>query len=70
MLTNPSALWIRRPACAAIYHFGNTADPIFTGTCQGVASSCYLTGYAMETACHIGHTCVYKNSGIPRSVDK
>ena len=56
-------------AGTAIYHFGNTADPIFTGTCTGVASTCYLTGYAMESKCHIGSTCVYKNPDIPRSVN-
>lgn len=31
-----------------IYHVGHTADPIFMGTCNGVRSSCYVAGYAME----------------------
>ena len=50
----------------AIYHFGNTADPIFTGECNGPASTCFLTGYAMETTCHVGQRCVYTNNAIHR----
>ncbi|CAI2177221.1 4035_t:CDS:2 [Funneliformis geosporum] len=42
-----------------IYHFGHTADPIFMGVCNGVASACYHWGYAMETKCHVGLTCLY-----------
>lgn len=42
-----------------IWHFGNTADPIFMGVCNGASSSCSLAGYAMETACHTGQICVY-----------
>ncbi|EGV62826.1 hypothetical protein CANTEDRAFT_108669 [Yamadazyma tenuis ATCC 10573] len=42
-----------------IYHIGNTADPIFMGSCNGASSSCNAAGYAMETACHTGKLCVY-----------
>ncbi|KAI3404216.2 ATG15 [Candida oxycetoniae] len=42
-----------------IWHFGNTADPIYMGVCNGASSSCSLAGYAMETACHTGYQCVY-----------
>lgn len=42
-----------------IWHFGNTADPIFMGVCNGASSSCNVAGYAMETACHTGQICVY-----------
>lgn len=42
-----------------IWHFGHTADPIYTGQCNGAASSCSVGGYAMETRCHSGLECVY-----------
>ncbi|SCU92101.1 LADA_0F14334g1_1 [Lachancea dasiensis] len=42
-----------------IWHFGNTADPIFMGTCNGASSSCSIGGYAMETSCHTGKQCVF-----------
>ncbi|CAG8438736.1 2401_t:CDS:2, partial [Scutellospora calospora] len=42
-----------------IYHFGHTADPVYSGTCNGKASTCYLSGFAMETRCHVGKTCTY-----------
>ena len=45
------------------YHFGHTADPIFMGTCNAVTSACTLGGYAMETQCHTGHTCIYDTVG-------
>ncbi|EXJ58158.1 triacylglycerol lipase [Cladophialophora yegresii CBS 114405] len=41
------------------YHFGNTADPVFMGTCNGATATCTLGGYAMESACHTGKQCVY-----------
>lgn len=37
-----------------IWHIGNTADPIYMGTCNGASSSCNLAGYAMESRCHSG----------------
>ena len=54
-----------------IYHFGHTADIIFTGRCNGVFSWCYLGGYIMETKCHLGHVCSFdsvKRLGISESI--
>jgi lipase ATG15 len=45
-----------------IYHVGNTGDPIFMGTCQGLTSACYYAGYAIETACHVGSVYIYNAS--------
>lgn len=41
------------------YHFGNTADPVFLGICNGATASCSYAGYALESACHTGMECVY-----------
>jgi lipase ATG15 len=40
-------------------HVGNTADPVFMGSCNGATATCTLGGYAMETQCHTGLECVY-----------
>jgi len=42
-----------------IWHFGNNADPIFMGVCNGPSSGCSIGGYAMESVCHSGLTCIY-----------
>ncbi|KAG4304879.1 hypothetical protein PORY_001554 [Pneumocystis oryctolagi] len=42
-----------------VWHFGHTADPIFMGTCNGPTSTCWYGGYAMETHCHSGLSCIY-----------
>ena len=42
-----------------IYHYGHTADPVFTGTCDTAFSTCSLAGYAMEGSCHTGNICQY-----------
>ncbi|KAK6539814.1 putative lipase atg15, variant 2 [Orbilia ellipsospora] len=42
-----------------VYHFGNNADPIYMGVCNGVTSFCSIGGYAMETKCHTGKMCLY-----------
>lgn len=42
-----------------IWHFGNNADPIFMGVCNGASSSCSIAGYAMESICHSGMKCTY-----------
>ncbi|KAK9461778.1 Alpha/Beta hydrolase protein [Lipomyces oligophaga] len=42
-----------------IWHIGNTADPIFMGVCNGPSSICWMGGYAMETQCHSGLSCIY-----------
>uniref|UniRef100_A0A1D1YML0 triacylglycerol lipase n=1 Tax=Anthurium amnicola TaxID=1678845 RepID=A0A1D1YML0_9ARAE len=53
----------RPPALPAdkmnIWHFGHTADPIFMGVCNGIRSTCYIGGYAMESKCHVGLTCSF-----------
>ncbi|KAJ5033543.1 uncharacterized protein L3040_008656 [Drepanopeziza brunnea f. sp. 'multigermtubi'] len=41
------------------YHFGQNADPIYMGTCNGATASCSYAGYAMESACHTGRECVF-----------
>ncbi|KAI8578372.1 hypothetical protein K450DRAFT_176505 [Umbelopsis ramanniana AG] len=46
-----------------IWQFGNTADPIFEGVCSGPSSVCWLGGFAIETRCHIGRTCVWDTVG-------
>lgn len=54
-----------------IWHFGHTADPIFTGDCTGPGSTCWVKGYAVETKCHTGKVCVYdtiKDFGWRQSV--
>lgn len=42
-----------------VYHFGQTADPVFMGSCNSVTSACTLAGYSFETQCHTGETCIY-----------
>ncbi|KAH6643724.1 autophagy related lipase-like protein Atg15 [Boeremia exigua] len=41
------------------FHFGHTADPVYTGTCNGFSSFCSIGGYAFETLCHTGKRCAY-----------
>lgn len=41
------------------YHFGQNADPIYMGTCNGATASCSYAGYALESACHSGRECVF-----------
>ena len=41
------------------YHFGNTADPVYMGACNGATATCTLAGYAFESQCHTGLRCVY-----------
>jgi lipase ATG15 len=50
----PGTQW-RHP----VWNFGLTSDPIFTGTCTGLVTSCYLSGYAMETAGRHGMDCTF-----------
>ncbi|KAF9586619.1 putative lipase atg15 [Lunasporangiospora selenospora] len=51
----PAINWYDLP----LYHVGHTADPIFQGVCNGPWSSCYYSGFALESKCHTGRTCVY-----------
>lgn len=40
------------------------------GTCNGILSSCYVAGFAMESRCHLGNTIVYDTvSNLSWSVD-
>jgi lipase ATG15 len=41
------------------FHFGQNADPIFMGTCNGATASCSYAGYALESACHTGRECIF-----------
>jgi lipase ATG15 len=45
------------------FHFGHTADPIYMGTCNTYSSVCTIAGYAMQSVCHTGATCVYDTVG-------
>jgi len=45
------------------YHFGNTADPVFMGACNGYSSSCSVAGYAFESECFTGKRCIYDTIG-------
>ncbi|KAK9331722.1 Alpha/Beta hydrolase protein [Lipomyces starkeyi] len=51
--------WLHPDSEKYIWHFGNTADPVFMGTCNGPLSACAVGGYAMESQCHSGLECVY-----------
>ncbi|CAG8584190.1 14135_t:CDS:2 [Acaulospora morrowiae] len=42
-----------------IWHIGHSADPIYMGVCNGLGSSCYIGGYAMETKCHLGFAMLF-----------
>jgi lipase ATG15 len=45
------------------FHFGHTADPIFMGECNTYSSVCTIAGYAMQSVCHTGETCIYDTVG-------
>lgn len=51
--------YIPRMRASHVFHWGNTGDPIFLGVCNGISSSCYMSGYALESKCHIGRTCTF-----------
>eukprot|EP00834_Sanchytrium_tribonematis_P003085 NODE_110_length_18645_cov_0.794403.p4 type:complete len:429 gc:universal NODE_110_length_18645_cov_0.794403:4871-3585(-) len=58
---------------APVFNFGNTADPVFTGECNGKTSSCYYFGYALEVQCHSGFVCSYEtreNAPPPRMLEE
>lgn len=58
------------PSTHHVTHVYHTADPVPMGTCNGVFSSCYVTGFAMESRCHLGKTIVYDTvSNLSWSVD-
>lgn len=43
-----------------IWNYGIDTDPIFLGTCSGLTTSCYLSGYAMESKCRQGQDCMFE----------
>lgn len=53
-----------------VYHVANTNDPIFYGKCNGYSSSCFLTGYSIQTKCHLGRQCVFDVPHGFCSIDK
>ncbi|KAF9348451.1 putative lipase atg15 [Mortierella sp. AD094] len=55
----PAIQWEEFP----LFHVGHTADPVFQGVCNGPRSACYYSGFALETKCHTGRTCVYDPVG-------
>ncbi|GJJ70822.1 lipase ATG15 [Entomortierella parvispora] len=55
----PAINWDEFP----LFHVGHTADPIFQGVCNGPRSACYYSGFALESKCHTGRTCVYDPVG-------
>ncbi|KAH7059683.1 Alpha/Beta hydrolase protein [Linnemannia elongata] len=55
----PAVDWYDLP----LFHVGHTADPIFQGVCNGPRSACYYSGFALESKCHTGRTCVYDPVG-------
>lgn len=46
-----------------IWNFGVSTDPIYMGRCNGITSSCYMAGYALESACHTGYECTWTREG-------
>lgn len=46
-----------------IWNFGVSTDPIYMGRCNGITSSCYHSGYALETGCRTGHDCTWEREG-------
>jgi len=44
---------------AGAHHFGNTADPVYMGACNGFISSCSLWGFSFESQCFTGRRCAY-----------
>ncbi|MCJ1306679.1 putative lipase atg15 [Agyrium rufum] len=60
----PSAIgFAKNRKYAGVWNFGQNADPIYQGTCNGATAGCTLFGYALETGCHVGQTCTYDTVG-------
>lgn len=47
------------PHLHGAYHFGNTADPVYMGACNGWTSACAIAGLAFESQCFTGQRCIY-----------
>ena len=59
----PGALSHQGRNYTGIYQFGNTADPVYMGVCNGLTSACSWSGYAIESQCFTGLRCVYDTVG-------
>ena len=46
-------------ARAMAHHFGNTADPVYMGVCNGFLSTCSFWGLSFESQCFTGKRCDY-----------
>jgi lipase ATG15 len=55
----PGAASHQRRLHTGASHFGNTADPVYMGSCSSAYSLCSMWGYAFESQCHTGTRCVY-----------
>jgi lipase ATG15 len=59
-----------KPSTQHVTHVYHTGDPIAIGACNGLASSCAIAGYAMESRCHLGKIIKYDTvSKLNWSVD-
>lgn len=58
-----SRLGLARDVEHRVWNFGLSTDPIFTGDCVGVVTTCYLSGYAVEAKCRHGLDCMYRLPG-------
>ena len=47
---------------AIAHHFGNTADPVYMGVCNGFLSSCAFAGFDFESQCFSGKRCPYNTT--------
>ncbi|KAJ7339303.1 Alpha/Beta hydrolase protein [Mycena albidolilacea] len=47
------------PSTHHITHVYHTGDPIPMGTCTGVTSTCAISGFALESKCHLGQRILY-----------
>ncbi|KAK5939574.1 hypothetical protein PMZ80_007953 [Knufia obscura] len=57
---------------AIAHHFGNTADPVYMGACNGFFSSCSFWGFSFESQCFTGKRCAYdtvKDKGWRSSIN-
>lgn len=51
-----------RSDLAIAHHFGNTADPVYMGVCNGFLSSCSFAGFDFESQCFSGKRCPYNTT--------
>lgn len=53
-----------------VYNFGLYDDPIFMGECNGITSFCHLSGYTLDTTCHVGKKCVLDKPSEMNEIEK